>query len=113
MCVLRVLALVLSILFAGAASASAQSVTYQATPAHDGHVDDPSLVPPLALRWDRRLSGEVSYPLVVDGRVFVTTSTPGGAYGSVLHAPGEFAHDSPSSGQPPAASGGSGGTRRD
>jgi outer membrane protein assembly factor BamB len=81
-----VLALVFLLLFAGAASASARSVTYQATPAHDGHVADPALVPPLALRWERRLSGEVSYPLVADGRVFVTTSTPGGGYGSTLHA---------------------------
>ncbi|HEY9286786.1 MAG TPA: PQQ-binding-like beta-propeller repeat protein [Candidatus Dormibacteraeota bacterium] len=39
----------------------------------------------LARKWSRALNGSISYPLVADGRVFVTVSSTGG-HGSALYA---------------------------
>jgi outer membrane protein assembly factor BamB len=53
-------------------------------PAHTGYLDDPTLAPPLAMRWHVDLGGNVSYPLIVEGRVYVLARASGG--GSVLVA---------------------------
>jgi outer membrane protein assembly factor BamB len=36
--------------------------------------------------WRVTLQGEASYPLIVGGRVFVTSTDPGGSYGGLLYA---------------------------
>jgi outer membrane protein assembly factor BamB len=36
--------------------------------------------------WSVRLNHPTSYPLIADGKVFVTTSQPGGSYGGSLYA---------------------------
>src|SRR5207249_8647128 len=42
---------------------------------------------PLKKKWSRQLGGAVSYPLIADGRVFVTVAGNGaGGYGSRLYA---------------------------
>jgi outer membrane protein assembly factor BamB len=57
-----------------------ESVTWQNNILHDGFDPASPLVPPLTLKWRRNLSASgvtsISYPLIAQGRVFVTTSTP-------------------------------------
>ncbi|MDQ3934340.1 MAG: PQQ-binding-like beta-propeller repeat protein [Actinomycetota bacterium] len=50
----------------------ASSLTFQANALRDGFLDTPSPAPPLARKWSRELGTRVSYPVVADGRVFVT-----------------------------------------
>lgn len=75
--------------FAAPAAEAAQvgvSVTYQVDARHDGTlVDSGVAAPPLDRKWARDLGGNVSYPIVAGGRVFVTSSSPSG-YGTILHA---------------------------
>ena len=56
-----------------------ESVTWQNNVVHDGFDPASPLVPPLALKWSRDLSAtgviSISYPLIAQGLVFVTTST--------------------------------------
>jgi len=56
-----------------------QSVTWQNNPTHDGFNPASRLVPPLRLKWSRDLSANgvtfISYPLIAQGLVFVTTTT--------------------------------------
>jgi outer membrane protein assembly factor BamB len=61
------------------------ATTYQITNVHDG-VAVGSLTPPLHRAWSRDLSANIGYPLVVNGRVFVSTNRPDGQYGSELWA---------------------------
>ena len=68
----------------------ARSVTYQIDYAHSGRAvfGTPLVLPPSA-GWSVALPGAVSYPLVADGKVFVTTAGPasgGGLYGTQLFA---------------------------
>jgi outer membrane protein assembly factor BamB len=83
----------LSLVFAGAAlSATAvpgsaagtppdapagSATTYQVNPSHDGG-SSTELKAPLRQAWSHDFGAQVSYPLIVNGRVFVTTSQPGG-----------------------------------
>lgn len=83
--VLTVLASATASLALAAGALAADSVTYQADPAHDGFVDE-AIAPPLGVRWAHRFGERVSYPVVAGGRVFVTTAASGGAYGTTLHA---------------------------
>jgi outer membrane protein assembly factor BamB len=63
------------------------AVTYQISVSHDGCSSDSTIVPPLTQRWSRDLTGPVSYPLIADGKVFVTVvANPGGSYGTTLYA---------------------------
>jgi len=48
------------------------AVSYQIDTAHSGAQPDSRFVPPLVKRWSHTFGGKVSYPLIVDGRVFVT-----------------------------------------
>jgi outer membrane protein assembly factor BamB len=68
----RALALLLLALLTPA-SASGQAVTFQADPAHTGYAHDPRVAPPLRQAWARSFPGKVSYPVIAEGKVFVTT----------------------------------------
>jgi outer membrane protein assembly factor BamB len=48
------------------------AVSFQIDPQHSGRQPNDSLAPPLSQLWTRTVDGNVSYPLIVDGRVFVT-----------------------------------------
>ena len=48
-----------------------EAVTYQIGVSHDGYSGDSTLAPPLTARWSRDLPGEISYPLIAAGKVFV------------------------------------------
>jgi outer membrane protein assembly factor BamB len=90
----KVLALSVAIctglLVAGGASADpgALAVAYQINVAHSGVQTDSALTPPFGLRWRVTLPAQVSYPLIAEGKVFVTTgSTADNATRTpVLHA---------------------------
>jgi outer membrane protein assembly factor BamB len=63
----------------GAAAAPATSttdtaLTYQVDTSHDGDPRDDTLVPPLQQAWTVSLPDPASYPLIADGRVFVTVN---------------------------------------
>jgi outer membrane protein assembly factor BamB len=60
-------------------------VSYQVDPAHTGNQPASRLTPPLTKQWTINLSGGVSYPIIVEGRVFVTVANLG-SYGTKLHA---------------------------
>ncbi len=66
-----------------------KSVTWQNNPTHDGFDPASPLVTPLTLKWTRDLSGSgvqsISYPLIAQGLVFVTTTTENN-YGAKLMA---------------------------
>jgi outer membrane protein assembly factor BamB len=74
-------------LSAANAAGAAQSVTYQVNARHDGTQIDGELgAPPLTQKWSRDLGGEVSYPVVANGRVFVTANDTDGDHGTTLYA---------------------------
>ncbi|HEY1778627.1 MAG TPA: PQQ-binding-like beta-propeller repeat protein [Solirubrobacteraceae bacterium] len=78
--------LVLAIVPAAAeATSSDQAVAYQLDPAHDGYQTDDPITAPLSQAWSDTLPGAVSYPLVVNGVVYVTASVASG-YGTTLYA---------------------------
>ncbi|HEX5490195.1 MAG TPA: PQQ-binding-like beta-propeller repeat protein [Candidatus Udaeobacter sp.] len=58
-----------------------ESVAFQNNVVHDGSDPASPLVPPLTVKWRRNFSASgvrfISYPLIADGRVFVTTTTSG------------------------------------
>lgn len=72
---------------AGAQSAqTGVSTTYQINAGHDGSLVDTAVgAPPLSEKWSRDLGGNVSYPVVADGRVFATAASPNG-YGTILYS---------------------------
>ena len=61
------------------------ATTYQMNAAHDGLATD-APTSPLYRAWSRNLGGAVSYPLVVNGRVFVVANNPSGGSGTTLWA---------------------------
>ncbi len=67
---------------AAGASTPDNAVAYQIDAAHDGVQVDASLAPPFARRWNVTLPGQVSYPLIAQGLVYVTASdnNTGGAW---------------------------------
>ncbi|HEY9288023.1 MAG TPA: PQQ-binding-like beta-propeller repeat protein [Candidatus Dormibacteraeota bacterium] len=54
---------------------SDQSVTYQANPQHNGDLPGAAFMPPLTKSWSVDFGEQVSYPVVAEGLVFVTTGT--------------------------------------
>jgi outer membrane protein assembly factor BamB len=60
------------------------AVAYQIDAAHTGAQLD-TITPPLTQRWSRDLGGQISYPLIVGGRIFVTVANPA-SYGTKLYA---------------------------
>lgn len=71
---------------AGSPAPPDSSVAYQVNSFHDGKVAGGTEKPPLVKQWTRDLGGRVSYPIVVDGKVFVTAPTGGGGYGTTIYA---------------------------
>jgi outer membrane protein assembly factor BamB len=67
------------------AMSSDQAVAYQLDPAHDGYQTDDPISAPLSQAWSVTLPGAVSYPLIVNGVVYVTASVSSG-YGTTLYA---------------------------
>jgi outer membrane protein assembly factor BamB len=67
------------------AGQSTEAVAYQENPAHSGAAQLPGLVPPLTLRWSINLGNSISYPLIAEGRVFVTVKNSSGP-GTLLYA---------------------------
>lgn len=60
------------------------SVAYQIDATHSGAQFD-TVVPPLTQRWSRDLGGQISYPLIAGGRIFVTVANQS-SYGTKLYA---------------------------
>lgn len=63
-----------------------QAVTYQINQAHSGFVRTQGLKLPLKQKWAVTLAGSISYPLIAEGKVFVTTRTASSKYGTKLYA---------------------------
>lgn len=53
-------------------SVADQSTAYQLDPAHDGNSTGSNETPPLQQQWSDSFGSGISYPLVVDGTVYVT-----------------------------------------
>ena len=87
LCRSRVLATSIGLLIGAAASASAnESVSYQINAQHSGSaVFQAGLKLPLRQMWTRSLGGQVSYPLIAEGKVLVTAAV-GNPYGATLYA---------------------------
>ncbi|UQA63308.1 PQQ-binding-like beta-propeller repeat protein [Polyangium aurulentum] len=62
-----------------------EAVTYQINPFHDGSQIGNPLPLPLTKKWSVNLGGQISYPLIAGGRVFVTVGKQPN-YGTKLHA---------------------------
>jgi outer membrane protein assembly factor BamB len=56
------------------ASSGDESTAYQSDVAHDGYIADAGLGPPLTQAWSVALTAPISYPLIVNGMVYVTAS---------------------------------------
>jgi outer membrane protein assembly factor BamB len=69
---------------------SDRSVAWQNNTVHDGFNPASRLVPPLTLKWSRDFSASgvtsISYPLIAQGLVFVTTAAANNGYGNTLVA---------------------------
>src|ERR1041385_8653904 len=77
-----------SILFAISVQAQVgpqQARNYQIDEAHTGSINPPGLTPPLRPKWSRNFGQKMSYPLIADGKVFVTVRNES-AYGTELYA---------------------------
>jgi len=61
------------------------AVAYQIDATHSGAQFDSVTTPPLIERWSRNLGGQISYPLIAGGRIFVTVANQSGN-GSMLYA---------------------------
>lgn len=71
--VAAVCALILTPAVAHASSAD-QATAYQLDPAHDGYQTGTTITTPLSQAWSVTLPGSVSYPLIVNGVIYVTAS---------------------------------------
>lgn len=70
-----------------ACASKADATAFQIDPAHDGNVKLKKFAAPLKLKWSKELNGTVSYPLIANGMIYVTTSVnPNGGYGTTLYA---------------------------
>ena len=72
---LTVLAVLFCILFTTSAIAQVstdQARMYQLNSTHTGASTTPGLTPPLKRRWTINFGQPISYPLIADGKVFVT-----------------------------------------
>lgn len=63
------------------------AVAYHGNPVHTGSVRADSLNGNLVARWSRDLGGNVGYPVIAEGKVFVTVTVANASgYGTRLHA---------------------------
>jgi outer membrane protein assembly factor BamB len=85
--VMPLIALCASLVFAAVAHADSGdlAVAFQVSVAHDGVQNDAALVPPFERRWKVTLPAQVSYPLIAQGKVFVTVGD-GNSDGPSLYA---------------------------
>jgi outer membrane protein assembly factor BamB len=60
------------------------AVAYQIDATHSGAQFD-TITPPLTQRWSRDLGGQISYPLIAGGRIFVTVANQN-SFGTKLYA---------------------------
>jgi outer membrane protein assembly factor BamB len=68
------------------APAHGSSVALQQDPAHDGRASGVSMPTTPTLGWTRTFSGGVSYPLIVNGSVYVTAAATGSGTGTAIYA---------------------------
>src|SRR5829696_5311857 len=75
------------IVFASTARAQTpeQARNFQINSTHTGSVSSENLTPPLKQRWVVNFGRSISYPLIADGRVFVTVKNASGQ-GTTLFA---------------------------
>jgi outer membrane protein assembly factor BamB len=66
------------------AAGPTSSLDFQVDPAHDGSLSGMSLPTPLGQVWSDQFGAPVSYPVVADGMVYVTTEISGDSQTSVL-----------------------------
>src|SRR5512135_307063 len=66
-------------------AAGSSSVAYQVNQAHTGFIGMSSFGPRLKVRWTASLGSGISYPVIADGKVFVTVKSTSG-YGTNLYA---------------------------
>lgn len=62
-----------------------QARNYQINETHTGSINSPGLTPPLRPKWSRSFGQKMSYPLIADGKVFVTVRNVS-AFGTELYA---------------------------
>jgi outer membrane protein assembly factor BamB len=60
----------------------ASAPSFLENPAHTGYIDDPSLTPPLAPLWTEGLGGTASYPLIVNGTIYVLVTSSSSSSGA-------------------------------
>jgi len=68
------------------ATSTDQAVAYQLDPAHDGDQTGNPITAPLSQAWSINLQGSISYPLIVNGIVYVTAGSLAYGYGTTLYA---------------------------
>lgn len=61
-----------------------QARNYQIDETHTGYAEAPGLTPPLKQKWAVNFGKSISYPLIADGRVFVTVGIAAGS-GTTLY----------------------------
>ncbi len=69
-----------------AAAINPDAVAYQDNPSHDGSVTFQNFTTSPTKLWSVNLAGSVSYPLIAQGEVYVTSNNPNGAYSVILSA---------------------------
>ena len=62
-----------------------QARNYQINETHTGSINVPNLLPPLKQKWSVNFGQDMSYPLIADGKVFVTVRYAS-TYGTQLYA---------------------------
>src|SRR5919198_3028508 len=72
-------------LAAGSTTAQDVAVAYQVNTFHRGAQPYDALTPPLTRRWTFNFASGVSYPLIANGKVFVTVANQGSS-GTELYA---------------------------
>jgi outer membrane protein assembly factor BamB len=91
---LAIAAVIAAVPAAARAAIADQSVAYQLDPQHDGNLTSVPLTPPLAKQWSDTFGNGLSYPLVVNGVVYVSAGPTGGqGGGSNLYAINEATGD--------------------
>src|SRR5215207_3330257 len=75
------------IVFASTARAQTpeQARNFQINATHTGSISSENLIPPLKQRWVVNFGRSISYPLIADGKVYVTVAN-GPSAGTTLYA---------------------------
>jgi outer membrane protein assembly factor BamB len=61
-----------------------QATTYQVHPSHSGSQQSATVTPPLVRLWSQHFAAAVSYPVMADGRVFVSVNPSAGSVGPIV-----------------------------